>query len=65
MYPYAKPSRLLVDMPMTAFDNLQCLKKQDFCRANGFRYLILKPEMSFDEAMASLEECDGVANSQG
>lgn len=65
MYPYAKPSALLVDMPQTAFDNLQCLKKGDFCKEMGIRYLILKPEMSYEEAMASLEGSDGVANSQG
>ena len=65
MYPYAKPSALLVDMPQTAFDNLQCLKKSDYCKSKGIRYLILKSEMSFEEAMASLEESDGVGNSQG
>lgn len=62
MYPYSKPEPLLVDCPMSEYEEKDCDKKAEVFRTFGFRYLILKRNMSFEEALQQLGESHELDN---
>ncbi len=53
-YPYAVGGELLVDSPTTKGDKENCVRKSVYLKKQGFRYLIIEPEMDEFEAMEQL-----------
>ena len=51
MYPHAEGGMLLVDEPKLPGDFENCEMKAKVLRRLGYRYLIIKPEMTYEEAI--------------
>lgn len=62
MYPYAKPSKLLVDMADTDEEKKICERKATFIRRRGMRYLVISKGMTLEEAQQQLGEADALVN---
>jgi hypothetical protein len=59
MYPYAEGGRLLIDEPRHSYEFEACEAKRPVLKKLGYRYLVIKPEMSIEECLeelATLEE---------
>jgi hypothetical protein len=54
MYPFAYGSPLLVDEPQLAHEIEECEAKRPVMRAMGHRYLLIKPGMTFEDALQEL-----------
>lgn len=62
MYPYAKPSALLVDFADTEEEKFICEEKAKRIRKRGYRYLIVSNGMTVEQALEQLGEPGGVAD---
>ena len=56
-FPYAKGGPLLIDEPRYADDLKKCERKAPHLYALGFRYVVIKPQMTMHEAVMELERC--------
>lgn len=54
MYPFASGSPLLVDEPQLEHEVQECEAKRPVMRAMGHRYLLIKPGMTFEDALEEL-----------
>lgn len=53
-YPHAKGGPLLVDEPETDRDAVMCERKRAVCRTEKLRYIVIKKDMTENEAMDQL-----------
>jgi len=56
-YPNAEGGALLIDEPELPHDIKRCERKQIVLEAMGYRYLIIKPEMTDIDCFTELEAC--------
>ena len=54
MYPHAKGGKLLVDEPRFEHEMAHCRLKQRELKKLGYRYLIITPEMTIEQARLEL-----------
>ncbi len=54
-FPFAEGKPLLVDEPRFPYEVDRCEQKKKVLKELGYRYLVIKPTMTFDEAMRELE----------
>lgn len=54
-YPYAVGGELLVDVPVTPGDKLECARKAAVLAKLGYRYLIIEKEMDEFDALERLK----------
>lgn len=55
MYPYAEGGPLLVDEPRLPYEFINCEMKAKVLKRLGYRYLVIRPKMTVEEAMMELE----------
>lgn len=64
-YPQAKGGLLLLDQPNTPEEEKECQKKSVFLRENGYRYLVMKKDRTYEELATELEiMTNGMDNSK-
>lgn len=57
-FPYAKDGPLYIDEPALQPDVKEAELKEQIMRDAGFRYLIIKPKMTYEDCMIRLLEID-------
>ncbi len=56
MYPMAEGGMLLIDEPLYVWEFERCDKKRIVMKELGHRYIVIMPNMTFDEAMMELDK---------